>query len=367
MDQKRFAVYTEAILKKLPYWFKVRKNSKDSIGAKFLDVIGLSLDDIRFMLDYAYAQTYIDTADINQVDILYRAELHDSIDVSRISGVHHSMGGLAKAETLPEFMGASPEELRDPMIYDKPYYFIDSERKLLYVHQPYYKNMEHKHGRITIIYNYIHYEYPLQMHHLWNFFDEFGMLLNCPRLHGEKNVDYKKRILDVFKNVANSSKRGFLNGLARELGMRQYVTWEDGSQDLIIEDKMIVLNEIQIDGEKVPLDKVFINKDDNIVLLGDYKYKDVVRTVEYVSGVEMHQLSNRDDIPLFNELVKVDGTATDLLKYYTDRLKTLAPISWGYFVWNESYWDIAEEENGGLAFIPNLRDSKIKGFKKYKK
>lgn len=367
MNEKRFAVYTEAILKKLPYWFKIKKNSKDSIGAKFLNIVGLELDDVRFILDYAYAQTYIDTADINQIDILYKAEIHDSVDVSLISGVHHSMGGLSKAETLPLFMGVNPDELRNPMIYDKPYYFIDSSRKLLYVHQPYDKNMEDKNGRITVIINDKHYEYKLLLHHVWNFFDEFGMLVDCKRLQGEVNYDYKNRILDVFRNVSNSSRKGLLNGIARELGMRKYIVWEDGSKDLIINDQMITLNEIYVDGTVIPLREVFLNNNNEVVLLGNNKYKDIVRKVEYVSGIEMHSLSNKDDIPLYNELVQVDGTAKDLLKYYTERLKILAPIAWGDFVWNESYWDISDGENGGLAFIPNLYDSKIKGFKKYKK
>ena len=41
----------------------------------------------------------------------------------------------------------------------------------------------------------------------------------------KKNYDYKNRILDVFKNHANSTKKGLANGIARELGLRKFKVW----------------------------------------------------------------------------------------------------------------------------------------------
>ena len=130
---------------------------------------------------------------------------------------------------------------------------------------------------------------------------------------------------------------------------------------------MVILNQIYVDGNNISLEDVYINKDGDIVLLGNWKYKDVVRTVEYVSGIELHQLSNENDIPLYNQLVNIDGTATDMLKRYVNTLKTIAPIDWGDFVWNEAYWNFSDEDQSGMAYMSNLYDAKITGFKKYKR
>jgi len=56
----------------------------------------------------------------------------------------------------------------------------------------------------------------------WNEFDELGNLISLPRIPGEKNWAYKRRIYDVFVNIANSSYRGMVNGITRELGLAPY-------------------------------------------------------------------------------------------------------------------------------------------------
>lgn len=57
---------------------------------------------------------------------------------------------------------------------------------------------------------------------VFNQFDEHGLLLGTERLPGEKNWEYKRRLLDVFSNRANSTYRGLINGITRELGLSLY-------------------------------------------------------------------------------------------------------------------------------------------------
>jgi hypothetical protein len=52
-----------------------------------------------------------------------------------------------------------------------------------------------------------------------NDFDEHGSMLSLPRLRKEKNWEYKRRIQDAAVNLANSSYRGLVNGITRELGL----------------------------------------------------------------------------------------------------------------------------------------------------
>lgn len=55
-----------------------------------------------------------------------------------------------------------------------------------------------------------------------NHFDQMGLLLGLPRLPGEKNPDYRLRLLDVYTRRAGSNLTGLVNGITRELGLDQY-------------------------------------------------------------------------------------------------------------------------------------------------
>lgn len=55
-----------------------------------------------------------------------------------------------------------------------------------------------------------------------NAFDYFGMLLGLPRIQGEKNPAYRKRLWDVYVHRAGPSQEGLINGITRELGLKQY-------------------------------------------------------------------------------------------------------------------------------------------------
>ena len=57
-------------------------------------------------------------------------------------------------------------------------------------------------------------------HSVFNELDRHGLLLNLPRLKGEKNAEYKQRLLDVFVHKANSSYMGLIHGMTRELGLK---------------------------------------------------------------------------------------------------------------------------------------------------
>lgn len=367
IDDKKFSIFTESILNKLPYWFSIKKRSQKSIGAAFLNVFGLELEDIDFILNYAFKQCFIQYTDIEQIDIVYRASLNGSLKINDITDIKTSIGSLTKADTLPIFNGSQIENLKNQTTNDKSYYFIDLQRKILYVHEPYDINNKYEDGKVTIVYkDGTTITLPLKLYHVWNYFDEFGFLLDCPRLYGEKNYNYKTRILDVFKNIANSTKTGLLNGIARELNLRKVIVWEDGYQNLIITDPMLAVNKIKINGELIPLSEVFVNEKNQIVLKGSEEYRKIPRVVTYTYGVEIHHLDNQNDTAMYNEIFNIDGTATNKLLYYTNKISEVCKIEWNKFIWNESYYDVNKEDVGGLAFIPTLYDGNIEGFKKYK-
>lgn len=54
---------------------------------------------------------------------------------------------------------------------------------------------------------------------VWNQYDEHGLVVSLNRLEGETNWEYRRRLTDSMVHVANSSYRGIVHGLTRELGL----------------------------------------------------------------------------------------------------------------------------------------------------
>lgn len=62
---------------------------------------------------------------------------------------------------------------------------------------------------------------PNVVHHR-NQYDEHGALVSLERNYTEENWQYARRIRDTMVNLANSSYRGLINGITRELGLQLY-------------------------------------------------------------------------------------------------------------------------------------------------
>ena len=365
MYNEKLAFYTRRLIKRLPYWFKIKKDCKNSIGRNFLNVFGMELDEVKFLIDYGISQTKIDSVDLNYCDICYYTVLDfdEKIENIKISSVFYDGGLLTETDNIGEFYSVDVNSIMYSAIHTKQYLY-DRFRRVIYTRFPYNKDDYYKYGYIKIKLNDNSIkEYELKPHHVWNFLDEFGLLLSCPRLFLESNKEYKRRILDVFKNPANSSKTGLLNGIARELDLRKSIIWENGEENLIIKDLMVTLNKIKVDDKFVNIKDVYLDQDDNIILLGNKEYKNIKREVSYVHGIEMHVLNNEKDIQLRNELYNTDGTANENLTYYINKIKDIAPISWDMFKWGEVYWDAKSIYMSGISHIPCLLDGKIEGFK----
>ena len=371
MADLRFAKHTAAILDALPYWFKIRKQSEDSIGARFLNVAGLELDDARYVLEYAYQQCYIDTADITQVDFCYKTIVPMPLKVSNLETVFANRTGLIKATSIKQFFGID-QNMRNSGMHSFEFYYVDEKRNIIYVRQKFNADAVHDNGKITLNFkDGTSYVRELIPHPVWNFFDELGALVSCPRLFEEPNVEYKKRILDVFENKANATRDGLINGIGRELATRRNLVWATPGNDLELEDAMIVLNSIKINGEPVDPKQVFLTAAGTVLIKAHLTQADLLQcngivNVTYVYGLEMHQLHNREDIKLYNELFTVEGKAKNTLKRYIEILNSESPIFWDNFHWNEHYWDQNEETVSGLGLIPHLYDASYLGFRGWK-
>ncbi|WP_459482669.1 Low copy number virion structural protein [Clostridium saccharoperbutylacetonicum] len=368
MSDFKFAKYTEKIRSMLPFWFQMRKQPAESIGLQFLNFFGIQLDDIEYILNYAYKQTRIEDADTKFVDIVYKAILPSYYDMSSIKIISTRHELLSKADKLYDFFGLGYNYgMIDNNIMQPDYYFLDIENKIIYVREAYDIDDNYESGQITVeLKDGTINTFALSVHHIWNYFDEFGALLSCPRLYGEKNEEYKNRILDVFRNPANSSKQGLANAISRELGMRKHKVWKDTNEDFVIKDSMVIANLIKVKNEIVKEEDILYTPEGYLVIkaLGtNERYVEV----SYISGLEIKALIDHSNNKFSNETYNANGMPKDLMLKYVKNIKNNCSIMWDDFMYNEACWiqNSDEYKVDTFGFIPATYDSNIKGFSDY--
>lgn len=353
----------------LPHWFKMRRDPS-SVGAQFLNVFGLTLDEVEDLLNYATSSFFIGLADTNMVDIVYKTNIPTSITEDMKVKVYGDVYVLEQTDNMRHFLTSLPTDpLHIPELYHENPFYIDYKRHILYVRKPYDKELYPPYGRITLeVYDkynrvLLKDDFDLKLHHVWNFFDEFGLLLGIPRLFGESNAEYKERILDVFRLPANSTYAGLIKGIARDLDLINKEIWPDGGADYTINADVVQTDSIEVDGELWPADKIKRDSSGRIVLKGDPTYKGKARKIRYIAGIELHELWNvKNDRELYMELYNYDGSAKPKLFQLVREISTRIPVMWGQFRWNEGLWDIADSSYSGYGSIPSIMDAKTEGF-----
>lgn len=368
---KKVAKHLVGIQAKLPTWFKMRKDPS-TVGARFLNVMSLTLDDVQEVLDYAYNNQYLPTADLGQVDIVYRASIPATVGTHTDIRFRTRYEELVKADSLEIFLTslAKGKLNHREIFFDNPYY-VDYEKKLVYVRKSYDADDTYKEGQLILVTKNATGQdektiLKLQLHHIWNFFDEFGLLLDTPRLYGESNYNYKMRLINVFRHPASSTERGLYNGIARELGLTKEVKWVNGGEPLIIRDVRVDLVTVYVDDQPWPQGLIQIDDSGRVILEADFDYVGIERSVTFMYGVTLHELHDKEDLAFQRLLFDIDGHATDMLQYYVDVINSKVPIMWDHFVWGVGFWDIADPELSGYGLIPTYYDARFAKWKEYK-
>lgn len=204
---------TKRMMSLLPQWMKMAKD-ESSVGAQFLDVFGMEFKDIETMMEEFQSSFYIGQASIDLIDIVYKVPVANEnlFDLEGVLAIDFEMAGqrfrAEDAKTLRRFY----QSFSEPMFLadaDEGYVYIRVELDTI-------EDMEKPFEKVYVN-GKAHYEYII--HHVWNPFDEFGMLLGVERLYKERNAAFKERILDVFRKPANATKEGLKNSIARGLGL----------------------------------------------------------------------------------------------------------------------------------------------------
>lgn len=291
----RNSQFTEHMQAMLPQWMKMAKDP-ESVGARFLNVFGLEFEEVKLYMDKAADNQYIDTADIGQIDITYKVPLAlpvvlDLVELDEVSVI---------------LKGGEPEDFK--MSYTiRDFYADDGENKVILDREGgvvYLRptndliegDMLLEPFEIVYVNGTAHYEYNL--HHIWNAFDEFGLLLGIDRLFGERNDAFKERILDVFRKPGNATRSGLASGLARELGLEP-------------------------------------------------------------EEVQLNELANK---AFRGSLLNEDGSPNAKLMNYVDRVNKVFGFTWDNMAWGEAYWRSVEESQTGLEYLPHVWDASSEGW-----
>lgn len=355
-----YSCYTKRLAENFPTWSFIYKN-RESNGQCFLNAFGIAFEELEEHFNWINEQHFIYTTDLTQLDWIYaytntKEMLHES-DKFYIKGDVRKQ--IKEIYDVKEF---THNDMNEGII-------VDYKKSIIYSQYDYPSLIVEKVDGRT-------FEVTQTYHHIWNTFDEFGMLLGVKRHYKEKNYRFIERILDVFRYPANSSEMGLTHGIARELDMiERYTTnkageeieleWKDDTKPLMIRNKsgmMLDHRTLRIDGRKISLGTQYdVDHNNNIIIKPLNEF--ITHQISIVRGIEKYELHNKEDEKLFQLMYRENGLATPLLESWVAYIRKIAPVMWDDFQWDKGYWDTIDKDLTGVGYVPNHWDSSIDAWK----
>ncbi|MGV7000386.1 low copy number virion structural protein [Priestia megaterium] len=356
-----YSTFTQRIADEYPNWTKIRQ-SKESTGQLFLNYFGIELETIHNYLEWIHEQKYIGTADVAALDWIQMYQLPtvastDELKFLRASG--STMVDVPILESLQEFFYNDFNDGGIVDYQDSKFYTTKSYGRIVV-------NITRDGVTTTNALTPVDY-------HIWNTFDEFGLLLGVERLHLENNQSFKDRILDVFRYPSGTHDIGLTNGIARELNMvtradtaGKALVWTNDAKDLFLKNssqKKIDIRSLRIDDKQLEDSQYTVDEMGNIRVYA--LKKGVSHTVSFIAGIEKYQLYEKSNRELYHMMFEEDGQATPTLLKWVEYINTVAPVMWDRFRWDEGFWDTIDKQLTGLGYVPNIWDSDIEVWKDY--
>lgn len=346
-----YTSFTQRMADEYPNWTKIR-NNKESVGQQFLNYFGLELETIQDYLEWIQEQKYIGTADLHMHDWIYMYQLPD----------------IKTSDKLEVFKGTSEEvPVLDTI---QTFFYNDTNQGGIFDYQENRFYTTKSYGNLRLLLtrkeSITAHEITPMNFHLWNTFDEFGLLVGVTRQHLEDNASFKERILDVFRYPSGTHDIGLTNGIARDLNMIQRFIWKDDTKNCLLqnkEGKTIDVRSIRINNQPLEEDDYIVDGAGNILI-----YKKNMGTsheVSYITGIEKYQIYDRNNTSLYKMMYQEDGQATSMLRSWVEYINTFAPVMWNHFNWDEGFWDTIDKDLTGLGYLPNIWDSNIDVWKDY--
>lgn len=279
------------VLSKFPSWTKIYSDSlekatpsvalPESNAGKIVNaLLGEDLDNVDRLISDIDFNSYISTADINQVAWVYSVPsvrpgfikvVGDGIELGRVSSYYDLLN----------------------IGFNDYAFFYDFVTQELFTIRPF---------TTLLIDSVSHNQIEVQN---YNTFDELGLKVGLQRLKGESNLNYKKRILDVYQNPPSVSIDGLKRTLRRELDIwRAYGATPDSN------------------------------------------YLGATPEVVEISNLEKYG-------DLYFDL---EGNPKKSFFDFVEKMNVRFPSNLGYAKWGEAYWDYAGEKQEGVSSIPQTAD-----------
>lgn len=356
-----YSKFTQHLANEYPVWTHAR-NSRKSNAQQFLNFFGITLEEVEAWIHWTRRQKYIETADLKQIDYAYVYKIPEEVDLDKPFKVSEIFEGVELQQIL-----RTHDFMRN---VTQPGYMLDKKEHQLFTRIAY--------GFLDIEQDDFEESMEPQMHHIWNTFDEFGLLLDVHRLPNESNEDLKERILDVFRYPAGANYLGLIYSITRETNKMKRIIWEDDSKPLYIKvnNKRVLHETVHLDHRPIeqytyedefeisrPMMKVFDNGD--IELHPENTGRS--RMVTLVTDLFLFQLYDKENDEVYPILFEDNEQATDKLRHWVNQINQIAPSMWGYTRWDINYWDNIDEKGTGLGFIPNQYDSELDAWKRVDK
>jgi hypothetical protein len=280
-----------SILSNFPTWSALYEDSiepatpelatPNSIGGAFINaLVGEHLDDFESHLDLNSLNSFISTADEDIIDWIY---ITYGVPTASIS---------INGDSVPLSRCGSIDDLYSNKKTDYIYYHNIADNQIITLRK--FENFE--------IDGALYDQDPILY---FNIFDEFGTRVGLKRLFLENNDNYKKRILDTYRNIPSVDLEGFKRTLRRELDIwRAYGATPDSDYLGATPEVMEIL--------------------------------DIEGSVPYVA------FNLTPEKKLFN---------------FVKLLNETYPSNFGYANWDEGMWDVAGLNYEGINTIPFIYDT----------
>lgn len=342
----------DKIRNRLPAWMSMRFNP-DSIGWQLIDIIADNIDELKTKITKVSNWRYLSKLDPHEPNLCYAGHLSRQCLKSDITlQVEAGELQLQQVDSLEDFLDA----LKYDSVVQDPFY-VDFTTGNIYVRSD-YGDGQIKVSTVNSA-NVIIRQFVVSLHPvpLWNAIDEQGLLLGVRRLPGESNDSFLLRIYAASRLPANSTKSGWIRGIARELGLFITLTWRDGRRDFPLPHKYVNRETIMVDYEPVSDEDILVGPDGQIAIKGNFAYTNKQRIVSYAYGIRIHELFDTKDPWVAQTLFDEDGIPTAEAIELKEEIDRKVPVKWDYFVWGDTLWN-----PGGLGLLPQYYDTCIDGF-----
>lgn len=122
---------------------------------------------------------------------------------------------------------------------------------------------------------------------IWNHLDEYGRMLQMPRLLGEEDEKYKERLLSGANYVNSTTEHGFRNYVAKSLGLLKTI-YADITKEVVLGENAPDIYSIFVDDKKLTyfcnVQKNVVSIDDIEKIVGVLDGKEVILAEEYSKG-----------------------------------------------------------------------------------